>query len=287
MLPPPPSGLVKIRSHNRGWHYNEIPDQSRAVLNPKRQAKCVFCCLFFVLRSEGGHVSATDTMVRLFFKGYCLLVAFCLVGCATTPLQGSRSLTLSQKPLWQLAENAAKEAEASPSKIEKARHAQYGMQAGDQCIMQHPEEAACYYYKAINTGLYYEAHIIGYQDGLRSMVADLKKVVALSDHFDYGGGYRILAQIYAQAPQWGGSDDITQHFDLAETYLLKAIETAPDYPANYVELSTLHVAQNKPKKAMDSLSTASKLIPYWRSQPDYNQWVRLCNELKKKLKTNP
>jgi hypothetical protein len=70
--------------------------------------------------------------------------------------------------------------------------------------MRAPEEAGCYYYRAVNTGLYHEVKIVGYQKGVKQMIEDCEMVIKLDPKYDHGGAYRILGQIYTKLPQTTG-----------------------------------------------------------------------------------
>ena len=73
-----------------------------------------------------------------------------------------------------------------------------GIDFAERCLMRDPENAGCYYWRAVSTGLYYKIRVIGYQDGIRQMIADCKKVIEIDPSYDSGGAYRMLGQIYTK-----------------------------------------------------------------------------------------
>lgn len=214
-----------------------------------------------------------------------MIAAFLLIaGCTKATVRSPAMPTSSVASSWQEAKEAVKRADAASNKRDKADLAQVAIAKADHCLLTNPEEANCYYYRAIGRGLYYEAHIIGYQEGLRQMVDDLTKVIALSPTTDHAGAYRVLAQIYSQSPEWGGANDVTRDISKAEEYALRAIELAPDYPANYLELSTVMLSQKEGEKAEESLMRADEQLPYWRAENDYSLWVKRSKTLHEQLK---
>ena len=156
-------------------------------------------------------------------KNILLLIVFvCLAfGCASTPKTSytpkARPTVMDGKP-FDAAKDANLRAEASPDKQDKAKLAKEGIAAANDCIMKDPEEAGCYYYRALNTGTYYSAHVIGYQDGLKDMIKDCEKVIKLNDKFDHGGAYRTIGKIYTDVPETTmKKNGITRDLDKALT----------------------------------------------------------------------
>lgn len=207
-------------------------------------------------------------------------------GCAkTNQSKTARASTPSQiqnLPLWEEAKQIAIDAEKTPSKQKSAELSEKGITLSKECIMKHPENAACYYYKAVNTGLYYKAHIVGYQNGLKEMVADLNHSIKLDETYDYAGAYRMLGQIYVSTPERRDttSGKIYRDYDKAEMYFTKAVKIAPDYPENHIELTELLLKKDNVKTAEESLNTIDKLVPYWTAQREYSSWMTRTDQLR-------
>jgi tetratricopeptide (TPR) repeat protein len=157
--------------------------------------------------------------------------------------------------------------------------------ASEECVMKQPENAACYYYRAMNTGVYYAAHVAGYQDGIKSMINDCKKVISLDEKFDHAGAYRTLGKIYTDMPEITLTrNGIRRDLDLAIKYLEKAVQIDPSYPENFIYLANALFEAGKRDEAFRSLSTADSLVPMWKNHPDYSYWRKLNKDLSNKLR---
>lgn len=215
------------------------------------------------------------------------LGGFALAACApaTKPPATAKNGYHISGQAFDLARNSALNADASPDKQEKARLAKEGMAAADDCVMKNPEEAGCYYYRALNTGAYYEAHVIGYQDGLKSMIRDCEKVIALDDKFDHGGGYRTIGKILTDVPETTISKNgVTRDLDKAIEYLEKAVQIDGAYPENQLYLADALFEAGQMKEAIAVLSNATQLVPQWKNHRDYSMWQKMSKNLSKKIK---
>lgn len=113
--------------------------------------------------------------------------------------------------------------ESIPQK--KMEYAKKGILWADRCIHSFPDSAACYYYRAVNTGLYYKVKGLGYQGGLKEIIADCQKVVSLDPRFEAGGGYRILGNIYLKVPSFALSkNSIVKDMARAKNYAKQALD---------------------------------------------------------------
>jgi tetratricopeptide (TPR) repeat protein len=188
------------------------------------------------------------------------------------------------KRLWELARDTSIKAEAASDKQEKANLALQGISYAEECIMKEPETAECYYYRAINTGIYYSAHVVGYQDGLKGMIKDCEKVIALNDKVDHGGAYRTLGKIYTDVPESTVSKNgVIRDLPRAIEYLKKAVSIGPNYPENHIYLAEALLEADRTSDARASLSTAMTLTPQWKNHNDYSMWQKLNREMAKKL----
>jgi tetratricopeptide (TPR) repeat protein len=186
---------------------------------------------------------------------------------------------------WEHSRNLAVKAEDAKDPKEKSRLAQDGISAADECIMKNPEQAECYYWRAINTGVYYSAHVVGYQDGLKSMIRDCKKVLTLNDKLEHGGAYRTLGKIYTDVPETTiTKDGVTQDLALSIAYLKKAVQIDSSYPENHIYLAEALMAAGKKAEAISSLANAEALVPQWKNHHDYSYWQKLNRNLSEKIK---
>lgn len=189
------------------------------------------------------------------------------------------------KPAWEISSELAKKAEKNADKQEKARLAKEGIASAEECVMKLPETAECYYYHAVNTGIYYSAHITGYQNGIKTMIEDCKTVIKLNDKFDHGGAYRIIGKIYTDLPETTlAKGGVTKNLSLAIENLKKAIAIDDTYPENYIYLAEAFLEAERLDEARVSLSTATALVPQWRNHSNYVVWKNTNKKLSEKLK---
>lgn len=163
--------------------------------------------------------------------------------------------------------------------------AEQGIDAAERCLMMAPEEPGCYYWRAVNTGLYHRVHVIGYQRGVKRMIEDCGKVIALDPRYDHAGAYRILGELYTKLPQTGGTtDSVTRDLSLAEGHLREAVKLSPDYPENYILLAETLLAQDNLRESVSALRNAENLTPHWKNDISYKSWQSTMLALEKKVR---
>ena len=186
---------------------------------------------------------------------------------------------------WKVAEQFANAYEHAKNRGQRLDYAKRGIEYAKACIEEDPKNPACYYFRAINTGLYYKSKVVGYQKGLKAMVEDCTKVTTLDPKYDHAGGYRVLGMIYTEVPAFSlKADSVLRDLDKAVFYLLKAIEIAPDYPENYIALSNAYLKANDREEAALAIIKAKTALPEWKDHPQYHNWKKDIKKLSKKLK---
>jgi tetratricopeptide (TPR) repeat protein len=192
------------------------------------------------------------------------------------------SLTLKS---WEKSRQLSISADKINDKQQKAKLSLEGIANAEDCIMKTPEEAACYYYHAINTGIYFSVHVTGYQNGLKTMISDCKKVLKLNGKFDHAGAYRTLGKIYTDVPEITMTKNgITKDLEKAVSYLQKAVQFDANYPENHLYLADAYWESGKKEDALSSLANAASLVPQWKNHHDYAMWRKMNKELSEKIK---
>ncbi len=217
-----------------------------------------------------------------------LFLCMCLLGACS---QGRESLNtagnspMSPSELIMIARESADRALNAKKDSEQENWALHGISVAEQCMMRAPEEPWCYYYRAINTGLYHEVKIIGYQTGIKRMIEDCENVIKFDPKYDHGGAYRILGQLYTKLPQTvGRPDSITRDLDKAEQYLKQALKIDPEYPENQIFLAETLLAKGSLGEALSALTQAKGLTRLWSKQKEYSSWQSAMNDLEIKIK---
>lgn len=208
------------------------------------------------------------------------LALFC--GCGKHHVKASQSTVTDE--LARASEKSALAAMSSKDRSDTKSFAENGVKEANLCLKNAPEAAACYYWRAVNTGLYYKIRIIGYQTGLKQMISDCEKVIDLAPSYEKAGAYRILGEIYTSVPQTGAHpDSVIRDLSKAEEFLLKAVEIAPDYPENHLALAEVQLDLKQPTLALKSVQKARDLSALWKNDVSHKEWLDKMNGLEKKL----
>lgn len=214
--------------------------------------------------------------------GIGLLLTACAANSARPPAELAR--VPADLPLWEQAAGYATLVGQGVNRAARLAAALEGLAVAKRCVAEHPSRPACYYQRAVLTGLYYQSKVIGYQDGLKSMIADCEQVLALDATHAGGGAYRILAEIYTQVPATATQPDhVVRDLPRARKYLERALMVAPGEVANHVALCDTLVAMGRRTSAVRACTTAEQLLAARRESPQYRDWSASLAAAKKRL----
>lgn len=212
------------------------------------------------------------------------LIIFGLLSCQTMGSHAPRTWSTLPDLLAASHESALKSMNSTNPK-DKVRYASQGMNWADQCIRF--EHAGCYFYRAVNTGLYYEVSPIGYQKGLNQMVRDCLRVLELEPGFENGGAYRILGNIYLKSPSFSFKKGaVLKDLEKAKKYAEKALLVASEDVENRFLMAEVLVEEGNLAEAhaiLSSLIYPKKRPTTWYDKTNYKKIERLY----RKLPTSP
>lgn len=225
-------------------------------------------------------------MLRIFVPALLVLALFG-AGCKRSPI----STAIDEMNVQQLADAsqyAAERALLTSGRKAKSKQKDWAIKGrtyAQRCIGIAPDEAACYYWRAVNTGLYHQVKVRGYQKGIKQMISDCETVIRLGKGgYDHAGPYRIPAQIYTKLPETGGRPDSTvRDLDKALELLRRAVAIAPDYPENRIALAETLYKLDRFDEAMKELVLAKRESRAWRSDSSYRDWQKTINKLTRKI----
>lgn len=256
--------LTQVDGHSQGLHAKKLERLHESVIRPEQLMKLSnsivisLCAAALVVSSCAGNNSKRAT-----FSGR----------------DGSTSAELIA-----ISRGAATASQRESNGAAASKLAKDGIDAAEKCLLSSPEEAGCYYWRAVNKGLYIEHNVIGYQKVIKEMIADCNRVISLDKGFDHGGAYRILGALYTKLPETAGRvDSITRDLDLAEKNLRSAISVASDYPENHLALAETLMEEGKIVDATAALQKSKELSPLWKSDASYDDWKRLTAKMEKRL----
>lgn len=195
---------------------------------------------------------------------------------------------MSTEQLIESSKNSAEKAQRLTGRSAKSRIKELATEGkiyANKCVEIAPKEPRCYYWRAVNTGLYIQVKIRGYQKAIKQMLSDCEKVIELgSENYDHGGPYRIQGEIYTLLPQTAGRpDSITRDLDKGEKLLRKAVELAPNYPENLVALGRNLYMQDRFDEALRELNKADAHVDNWKNDSSYREWQHSISHLRNKI----
>lgn len=212
-----------------------------------------------------------------------LLVALILT--TSSCAKNTNGLTVhSDAPDWQISRDLSYHYEKTRKKKDQRKIAILGIYYADKCIEEEPKNPACYYYRAVNTGLFLRVKISGYQKSLQQMVKDSEMVIKLDPTYESGGAYRILGMIYTEVPPTSFQKDaVRQDLEKALELTTKAVEIGPDHPENYIAISKTYLKMGNIKEAELSYNMAVAKLYDCKDNPDYALWKNELKKLKKRI----
>ena len=223
-------------------------------------------------------------MKHLAIISIIIVVGLSASACKKEPAE----VALDQMSTMELIEssmNSSIEAQKETSKGERKRWAESGIAYANRCVEIAPNTPECYYWRAVNTGLYHSVKVVGYQRGIKQMIDDCNAVIAMGrETYDNAGPWRIQGQIFTKLPETGGRpDSLIRDLDKALVYLRKAVDLAPTYPENHIALAEALYKEGEEDAARNELDLAKELAPQWQSDASYDEWKKEIAKLMKKV----
>lgn len=149
-------------------------------------------------------------------------------------------------------------ARESFKKDEKIKIFKYGYTAADIARTEQPDRVEGHYWYGVNLGSYGLAKgvfsALGHaEDALNALL----KSAELDPQYHWAGPYRVLGRFYQEVPSFLSFGDKKK----AEEYFNKAIQLAPDYRLNTINLGVL-------KKEQGNIETALVLLKKAKTKPN-------------------
>jgi len=207
-----------------------------------------------------------------------------LVACAAPKTQPKDLDQLkSASELGEASRRAYTQAHDAATKQEKLEWSHQGIVYAEKCLKTSPKEPACLYFQTLNTGIYIKNHIPNFQRGLRLMVDNCDLLNQVQPDFEHAGCYRILGNIFAQAPSFSlDPKHITQDLDKSVQNLQEAVKLSPDYPLNRLFFARSLEAVGNSAEAKTQLQAFDQL-PKTGLDEEYPEWKKERDSLARKL----
>ncbi len=176
---------------------------------------------------------------------------------------------------WQLARATFDRAEYATNSTERAALAVQGIAACRSILARTANNAPAHYYLALNLGQLARTRLLGALPLVSEMEEEFKSARALDEQFDYAGPDRFLGQLYYQAPGWPASIGSQRK---ARKHMERAVELAPDYPENRLNLAEAYLKWREKKLAARELAALDTLWPAAHTNFTGADWVAAWND---------
>ncbi|MDB6057868.1 MAG: hypothetical protein JWO95_1712 [Verrucomicrobiales bacterium] len=160
----------------------------------------------------------------------------------------------------EFAVNSGERADLAEPAINACEH---GLTINEKC-------AALHYYLALNLGQLARTKSLGALKLVRQMETEFVRAIELNSEFDYAGPDRNLGMLYLEAPGWPTS--IGNH-SKARQHLMRAVQIAPDYPENHLDLLEAYLKLNDDDGAQREAQRLFALLPNARKKFTGEEWA--------------
>ena len=187
---------------------------------------------------------------------------------------------------WQFGRASFDLGELATNNTERAEIAERAIAGCQQLLATNSSCAPAHYYLALNLGELARTKSVGALKIVPQMERELATAAGLDKNFDFGGPDRSLGLLYRDAPSFisiGSRSKARQH-------LQRAIELAPEYPENRLELIDSCLKWGDRSQARRELAAAQAIWPKAREKfkgPDWSAswkaWDAQLDALAKKV----
>jgi hypothetical protein len=182
---------------------------------------------------------------------------------------------------WQFARACFDLAEIATSDAEREKTAQAGIAASRKAIASRPAAGQGHYYLALNLGQLARTRMLGALRIVDQMESTLSVARTLDEHFDFAGPDRSLGLLYLEAPSFGSIGSRSK----ARQHLCRAVELAPDYPGNRLELIGAYMKWGDRKTALHEFKILENLLPAARQKFVGEEWAASWVGWEKQIKS--
>jgi tetratricopeptide (TPR) repeat protein len=158
---------------------------------------------------------------------------------------------------WQFARACYDFADLAKNDRERAATANLGIDACRRVIARDPKIAAVHYYLAMDLGQLARTKFLGALKIVKEMESEFLTAVNLDSSFDFAGPARNLGLLYREAPTFGSIGSRRK----ACEWLRRAVQLAPDYPENHLNLIETYLNWNDRDEAEKELAALDSIWP--------------------------
>ena len=179
------------------------------------------------------------------------------------------SNTNNSDAVWQFARACYDFADFATNKTGRADIANQGIAACRQLIARGTNSVAAHYYLGMNLGQLARTRGLSALKIIREMESQFKTAAKMDKQFDYAGPERNLGLLYRDAPGWPLSDGSRRK---AHDFLESAVQLAPDYPENHLNLVESFLKWHESDNAKNELKIIDALWPVAQKKFTGEKW---------------
>lgn len=181
-------------------------------------------------------------------------------------------------------------ADLATNKTERASLAEQGIAAAQQAIARASNSAAAHYYLGMNLGQLARTRGLSALKLVNQMQRAFTRAHDLDEQLDWAGPDRNLGLLYRDAPAFASIGSRSK----AREHLKRAVELAPRYPENRLNLVETYLDWGEPNSAQRELTTLEADWPSTRTNfvgeawaASWADWEPRLKMLKKKVEGPP
>ncbi|MEY4385648.1 MAG: hypothetical protein RLY20_931 [Verrucomicrobiota bacterium] len=189
---------------------------------------------------------------------------------------------------WQFARACFDWAEFATNDIQRAGLADLGIKASRALIARSSNSVQGHYYLGMNLGQLARTKSLGALRLVDQMEVEFKLARNLDEKFDFAGPDRNLGLLYLEAPSIGSIGSRSK----AKTHLQRAVELAPEFPDNQLNLAEARLRWKDSEAARKEVEALEAALPKAREQFSgptwagaWKDWDRRLNKLREQLQS--
>jgi tetratricopeptide (TPR) repeat protein len=182
------------------------------------------------------------------------------------------SETNSAQAAWEFGRACFDLADSATNNIEKARVAEQGIVACHQALALDPKCGPAHMYLGMTIGQVADTkRNLAALKMVKEMEREFQAARELDEHFDYAGADRNLGLLYFESPAIISVGNRTK----AKLHLQRAVQLAPDYPDNRLNLIDAYLKWNEHDAARRELKALEKTWPQAKEKFPNENWPNL------------
>ncbi len=192
-------------------------------------------------------------------------------------------------PAWQFARACFDLADAATNKATRASLAEQGIGAAQEAIARETNSAPAHYYLGMNLGELATTRGLSALRLVSRMEREFVRARELDEALDWAGPDRNLGLLYRDAPSIGSVGSRSK----ARVHLKRAVELAPQYPENRLNLAEAYLKWGEPANARRELVALQDVWPSARAKfvgeawtASWADWESRLNRLKQKIEAS-